>query len=141
MLNLNTKFGRVAKKHLQSEYFVWLTTVDSTGTPQPRPVWFIWEKDSLLVFSRANSYKLKHIQNNPHVSLHFNSADKKAEKHLIVFTGTAVIEANAKPANKIRAYMKKYRTGIVGLGSTPEQFADEYSVAIQITPAKLRGGE
>ncbi len=141
MLNLNTKFGRIAKKHLKSEYFVWLTTVDSTGTPQPRPVWFIWEKNSFLIFSRANSYKLKHIQKNPQVSLHFNSADKKAEKHVIIFTGTAVIESNAKPANKISAYVKKYRAGIVGLGASPEQFAGEYSVAIRITPAKLRGGE
>lgn len=141
MLNLNTKFGRVAKTHLKSEYFVWLTTIDSTGTPQPRPVWFIWEKDSFLIFSQAKAHKLKHIQKNPQVSLHFNSADKKAEKHLIIFTGTAVIESNAMPANKISAYMKKYKAGIIGLGATPEQFAGEYSVAIRIPPAKLRGGE
>ena len=68
MLNLNTKFGRVAKKHLKNEYFVWLTTVDSTGTPQPRPVWFIWEKDSFLIFSQEKAYKLKHIRKNPQVS-------------------------------------------------------------------------
>lgn len=141
MLNLNTKFGRVARKHLQSEYFVWLTTVDSTGTPQPRPVWFIWDKDSFLIFSQAKAHKLKHIQKNPQVSLHFNSADKKAQERLIIFTGTASIDVNSLPAHKIRAYMKKYNEGIIGLEKTPEQFAGEYSVAIRIAPAKLRGGE
>lgn len=141
MLNLNTKFGRVAKKHLKSEYFVWLTTVDANGTPQPRPVWFIWEKDSFLIFSQAKAHKLKHIQKNPQVSVHFNSADKKGEKRLIVFTGTARFDKSVAPAHKLRAYVKKYKDGIVGLGATPEQFAGEYSVAIRITPTKLRGWE
>ena len=141
MLSLNTKFGRVAKKHLMSEYFVWLTTVDATGTPQPRPVWFIWEKDSFLIFSQAKAHKLKHIQKNPQISLHFNTADKKGEKRLIVFTGTARFDKSAAPAHKLRAYLKKYKEGIVGLGATPEQFAGEYSVAIRITPTKLRGWE
>jgi PPOX class probable F420-dependent enzyme len=131
----------LAKKHLKSEYFVWLTTVDSTGTPQPRPVWFIWEKDSFLIFSKPMAHKLKHIQKNPQASLHFNSADKKAQKRLIIFTGTASIEKNAAPAHKNRAYIKKYKGGITGLDKTPEQFAGEYSVAIRITPAKLRGWE
>lgn len=141
MIDWKTKIGRVAKKHLKSEYFVWLTTMDATGTPQPRPVWFIWEKDSFLIFSQAKAHKLKHIKKNPQVSLHFNSADKKGEKRLIVFTGTAQIENTAAPAHKLRAYMKKYRAGITGLGATPEQFAGEYSVAIRITPTKLRGWE
>lgn len=141
MINLNTKFGRIAKQHLKSEYFVWLTTVDSTGTPQPRPVWFIWEKDSFLIFSQAKAHKLKHIEKNPQVSLHFNSADKKGEKRLIVFTGTATIEKQPTPANKHRAYLKKYKEGIVRLGATPAQFSSEYSVAIRIAPSKLRGWE
>ncbi|HMS00498.1 MAG TPA: TIGR03667 family PPOX class F420-dependent oxidoreductase [Anaerolineales bacterium] len=141
MLNLNTKFGRVAKKHLKNEYFVWLTTVDSTGTPQPRPVWFIWEKDSFLIFSQEKAYKLKHIRKNPQVSLHFNSADQQGDKRLIIFTGTAKTEKRSLPAHKVRAYMKKYKEGIKGLGTSPEQFSDEYSVAIRVAPAKLRGWE
>ncbi|MCC6498673.1 MAG: TIGR03667 family PPOX class F420-dependent oxidoreductase [Anaerolineales bacterium] len=141
MIDFKSKFGRLALKQIQSEYFVWLTTVDSNGAPQPRPVWFIWEKDSFLVFSQKKAHKVKHIRKNPQVSLHFNTADKKGEKRLIVFTGTARLEKNAAPAHKIRAYMKKYKTGIAGLGATPEQFSSEYSVAIRIAPVKLRGWE
>lgn len=140
-MNLNTKFGRAVKKHLKSEYFVWLTTVDSTGTPQPRPVWFIWEKDSFLIFSQAKAHKLKHIKAKPQVSLHFNTMDKKGEKRLIVFTGTAKIEKKTLPAHKIRAYVRKYKSGIIGLNTTPEQFGGEYSVAIRIVPTNLRGWE
>jgi PPOX class probable F420-dependent enzyme len=118
-----------------------LTTVDSTGTPQPRPVWFIWENDTVLIYSQAKAYKLKHIQNNPNVSLHFNSADAQGEKRLIMFTGTAIIDKNALPTNKLRAYMRKYKSGITNLNMTADQFAKEYSVAIRITPTNLRGWE
>lgn len=141
MIDFNTKFGRFAKKHLKSEYFIWLTTVDSTGTPQPRPVWFIWENDTVLIYSQAKAYKLKHIQNNPNVALHFNSADAQGEKRLIMFTGTAVIDKNAMPTNKLRAYMRKYKSGITNLNMTADQFAKDYSVAIRITPTNLRGWE
>ena len=141
MINLNTKFGRVAKKHLKSEYFVWLTTVDSTGAPQPRPVWFIWDDDSFLIYSQAKAHKLKHIGKNPRVSLHFNTEDNKGEKRLIILTGMATIEKGSIPANKHRGYLKKYKQGIIDLGATPKQFAGEYSVAVRITPTKLRGWE
>jgi PPOX class probable F420-dependent enzyme len=76
MLDLNSKFGRVVKKHLKNEYFIWLTTVDAKGAPQPRPVWFIWEDDSFLIFSQPNAFKVKHLKNNPRVSLHFNTEDE-----------------------------------------------------------------
>ena len=141
MLDLNSKFGRFAKRYLKSEYFIWLTTVDSTGTPQPRPVWFIWEDDTVLIFSQAKAYKVKHIQKNPNVSLHFNSADAQGEKRLIMFTGVAKIDQNCPPANKVRAYLRKYKSGIISLNTTPLQFSREYSIAIRITPTNLRGWE
>ena len=141
MIDLNTNFGRFATKHLQSEYFIWLTTVDSTGTPQPRPVWFIWENDTVLIFSQPKAYKIKHIQHNPNVSLHFNTEDEKADKRLIILTGTAKIDKNCPPANKLRAYIRKYKSGIIALNSTPLQFSQEYSVAIRITLTNLRGWE
>jgi PPOX class probable F420-dependent enzyme len=141
MLDFSTKFGRFAKRHLKSEYFIWLTTIDSSGIPQPKPVWFIWENNSFVIFSQAKAHKVEHIRKNPNVSLHFNSADEKGEKRLIIFTGTAVIDKKSPPLNKIRAYMRKYKSGMIAMNVTPDQFANEYSVAIRIVPAKLRGWE
>lgn len=141
MIDFKSKLGRAAKKHLRNEYFIWLTTVDSTGTPQPRPVWFIWENDSFLIYSQAAAHKVKHLRNNPQVSLHFNSADARGEQGIFVFPGRARIDRSAPPAHRHRAYMKKYKAGIIGLNATPEQFAGEYSAAIRIAPAKMRGWE
>jgi len=143
MLDFKTKFGRFAKKHLKHEYFIWLTTVDSTGTPQPRPVWFIWDHDTILIFSQAKAHKVKHILKNSNVALNFNTADQDGEKRLVIITGTAQVDQKARPANKIPAYIRKYNSGIANLSSNadPEQFGAEYSVAIRITPTNLRGWE
>lgn len=139
MLDFNSKFGRTIKKHLKNQYFVWLTTVDAKGTPQPRPVWFIWEEDSFLIFSQPNAYKVKHLKNNPKVSLNFNTTDKDGEKDVIIFIGEAMFDKKVQAANKVKAYMKKYKTGIMGLNATPEEFSKEYSTAIRIKPAEVRG--
>jgi len=139
MLDLNSKFGRLVKKHLKNEYFVWLTTVDLKGTPQPRPVWFIWENDSFLIFSQPNAYKVKHLKNNSKVSLNFNTTDEAGEKDVIIFIGEAAIDKNVPPAHEVKAYLKKYKTGIIGLNATPEEFGKEYSTAIRIKPTEVRG--
>lgn len=139
MLDLNSKFGRVVKKHLKDEYFIWLTTVDAKGAPQPRPVWFVWEDGSFLIFSQPNAFKVRHLKRNPKAALHFNTADEAGEQHVIIFSGEATFDENAPPAHQHRAYMRKYKTGILHLNSTPEEFSREYSTAIRIRPTEVRG--
>lgn len=140
MIDLTTEFGRAVKQHLEHQYVIWLTTVDSNLTPQPRPVWFIWENELFLIFSQPQAYKVKHIRENPQVALHFNT-DERGDKHVIVFTGEAVIDAEGPPAYENPAYMKKYKDGILQLGTTPEEFGADYSIAIRIHPTELRGWE
>ena len=140
MVDLKSKFGRVVKRHLENDYVIWLTTVDSNLAPQPRPVWFVWEEETFLIFSQAKAYKVKHITKNPKVSLNFNT-DETGEEHVIVFVGDATIDVQCPPAHKVPAYFKKYQSGIADLNMTPEEFSTEYSTAIRIRPTELRGWE
>ena len=140
MIELNSDFGKVVQKHLNEEHAIWLTTVDPHGTPQPRPVWFIWEQDSFLIFSQAKAHKLVHIRKNPKVALHFNT-DETGDKHVIVFTGEAFIDTDTSPAYHVPAYLEKYKNGVAGLEMTPDEFSREYSVPIRIRPAKVCGWE
>lgn len=139
MIDFKSKLGRKAMRHLKKEYFVWLTTVDSNAAPQPRPVWFILKDDTLLMYSQPGAFKLKHIINNPKVSLHFNTPDPKGESDVIVFSGIAKIDTRAEAVNKNSLYMRKYRIGIKELGSTPQQFTQAYSTAVRIKLTSLRG--
>jgi PPOX class probable F420-dependent enzyme len=140
MIDLTSTFGQAVKVHLKDQYVIWLTTVDSNLKPQPRPVWFIWEADSFLVFSQEKAYKVAHIKKNPMVALHFNT-DETGDKHVIVFTGEASIDANCPPAYKVDAYFEKYKQGISDLDMTPEGFSNEYCIAIRIQPTEIRGWE
>lgn len=138
MIDLTSKFGRKAKRHLRQQYVVWLTTVGSDQTPQPRPVWFIWDGAAFLIFSQPHAHKVQHITTQPRVALHFNT-DETGDKDVIIFTGDAVIDLTVPPAHKVRAYLRKYRTCIAALGLTPAEFSQEYSTAIRVTPTSLRG--
>jgi PPOX class probable F420-dependent enzyme len=140
MIDLTSDFGRVVERHINAEYVIWLTTVASNHTPQPRPVWFIWEKDSFLVFSQAKAHKVAHIKKYPKVALHFNT-DESGDKHVIVFTGEASIDADCPAAHLVSAYFEKYKEGIAALDMTPQEFSREYSIPLRIHPAEVRGWE
>ena len=139
MIDFTSEFGQTVKRHIDEDYFIWLTTIDSALSPQPRPVWFIWDKDSFLIFSEPKAHKVRHIMKHPNVALHFNTADKKGEQDVIVVLGTAIIDSNAPPAYKVPAYLKKYKTGITDLDLSSEEMGDKYSVAIRVKPISIRG--
>ena len=138
MTDSKKKLESKAKRLIKQEYVIWLTTVDSTRTPQPRPVWFVWDKDAFLIFSQPGAHKLAHIRRNPYVSLHFNT-DNTGDQDVVVYLGIATLVEKGIPAHKIAAYFRKYKTGIKELGMTPEGFSHEYSMAIRVKPSSLRG--
>ena len=137
MIDGNTEFGQRVARRLAEEQIGWLTTVDSTGTPQPRPVWFLWQDNSLLIYSRPGTRKLEHIVRNPRVSLNLDGDGRGGD--IVVLTGFAEIELQAPPANQLLAYVEKYRAGFERIGMTAPAFALVYSVAIRVHVDKLRG--
>ena len=140
MTDLASEFDGEVQQRLSEEYFVWLTTVGSDITPQPRPVWFIWQDNSFLVFSQSHAHKVRHLSRHQRVALHFN-ADKTGDNEVLVIIGNATIDHQAPPAEQVPAYMAKYHKGIADLNMTPAEFSREYSVAIRITPTSWRGAE
>ena len=137
LIETNTEFGQRVTRRLEAELIGWLTTVDSSGTPQPRPVWFLWDGETFLIYSRTNTYKLSHISANPQVSLNLDGDGQGGD--IIIFTGKAWFDDKALPANELPAYVEKYRDGMTGISMTPDQFAEAYPVALRITPTKVRG--
>lgn len=136
-IDLKTEFGQRVKRRLEEEQIIWLTSVGSDGTPQPRPVWFIWDGQTILIYSRPNTAKLRHIAFNSRVALHFDG--NSAGGDIVVLTGEAIITAGAAPPDQNEAYLAKYAAGIKRINHTPAQFANNYSVAIRVTPNRLRG--
>jgi PPOX class probable F420-dependent enzyme len=138
MLELPSKLRGQVKRRLSKEYFAWLTTVGTDLAPQPRPIWFIWDHDTFLIYSQPKAHKVRHLMQHPRVAVHFN-ADATADQDVLVFIGNARIDPDAPPPHKVRAYMNKYRDGIAGLKMTPEEMSAEYSTAIRVAVTSVRG--
>ena len=51
---------------------IWLTTVSADGQPQTSPVWFLWQDDRFLVYSLADSPRVRNLRANPRVSLNLD---------------------------------------------------------------------
>lgn len=137
MINLNGKFGRQVARRLKKDPVIWFTTVGSDLTPQPRPVWFIWDGESFLIFSQPGAHKVHHIKAHPKVALSLTEDERGPE--VAVITGTASADLSVPPAHHVDAYFKKYKKRIAGLGMSPEEFSREYSLGIRVIPLTLRG--
>ena len=135
----STPFGERVARRLRDERLIWLTTVDAKGTPQPTPVWFLWDEatSTFLIYSLTNAKRQAHLQQNPRVALNFDGNGKGGD--IFVFTGEAQVSSDDPLADQLPAYVEKYRDFITRSFGTPANFASKYSVALRIRPMALRG--
>jgi len=136
-MDFESRLGRKALRKLKREQVLWLTSVDDRGRPQPRPVWFHWNGEDVLIFSQPKAAKVRQIAARPDVALHFNS--DAAANEVVVFLGEAHALRESVAPERVKAYLRKYRRGIVDLKMTPASFQSEYSVPILVRPTALRG--
>ncbi len=137
LIDTSTEFGERVARRLKDEQIAWFTTVSRDGTPQPRPVWFLWNGDSFLLFSEPQGFKVLHLVNNPKASIHLDGDGRGGD--IIVFIGEAFIEEQPVPEHDLDAYVEKYREGFRRIGTTPEAFAQNYQTAIRMIPLRVRG--
>jgi PPOX class probable F420-dependent enzyme len=136
-IDTTTDFGKRVERRLREETMIWLTTVRRDGTPQPTPVWFLWDGETVLMYSRPNQQKERNIAHNPKVALHFDGDGRGGD--IIVLTGEAQIVIDAPPASNVPAYVEKYAEPIKRIGMEAASFAAAYPIAIRITPTDVRG--
>lgn len=132
----STPFGRQVRDRLASESVIWFTSVGRDGTPQPNPVWFLWEDGSILVYNASGANRIDHVRRRPRVSLHFNSTNGGG---IAVLTGTAEVADAEPPADQHEAYLAKYADGMSQVSGSPAAFATTYSVPIRVRPTNIRG--
>jgi PPOX class probable F420-dependent enzyme len=137
MWDVTTAFGARVERRLTEETIIWLVTQGKNGTPQPSPVWFLREGDSLLIYSKPDTPKLSNIARAPRVALHFDSDGRGGD--IIIFTGTAALAPDAPLLTEVPAYLQKYGEDIKRIGMTAENFAKAYTAALRVTIEAVRG--
>jgi PPOX class probable F420-dependent enzyme len=125
------------RDRLADEAVAWLTTVTSTGGPFPTPVWFVADESDLVVFSAPDARKLAHIDRQPQVTLHLNSAPEGSG--IAVITGIARFERPVRPSLQ-PGFLEKYGQRIARRGLSADRFDRLSPVRILIRPTRVWRG-
>lgn len=122
------------ERHLTGDQIAWLVTVTPTGRPAPRPVWFVWDGAAIIIYSLNQGAKIRHIQANNQVAVHFNSDAGGGD--VVVISGRAEFFTDAPPPSEFPGLLDKYAAAISRMGRTPQWYDDEYGVALRVTPER-----
>ncbi|WP_410656051.1 TIGR03667 family PPOX class F420-dependent oxidoreductase [Amycolatopsis sp. lyj-112] len=118
------------------EKVAWLTTISPKGRPSPRPVWFVLDGDDVIVFSRPDTAKTRHIEGNAEVSIHFNSDEYGGS--ILVIGGRAEILPDGLPSEQ-PGFLDKYEENYPAIDYDAAKFDKEYHVRIRIRPERTWG--
>ncbi len=135
----DSAFGQRACSRLAAEKVVWLTTTAADGTPQPNPVWFLWDDDSesVLVYNANDANRLDHVAVRPRVSLNFDGDGHGGD--IVVLAGVAEQALDVPSADQHDGYLAKYSADVQRVSGDPAGFAKRYSVPLRIRITKVRG--
>ncbi|MEN8041406.1 MAG: TIGR03667 family PPOX class F420-dependent oxidoreductase [Actinomycetota bacterium] len=127
--------GAEVIERLDNERIGWLTTVAPDGTPQTSPIWFLWEPDSVLIYS-LESARARNLANHSRVSLNLDGNGLGGD--IVVIEGTATISDDTPSCVDNPDYLAKYKPVMDDYGWTPEWFAERYCVPVRIEITKYR---
>jgi PPOX class probable F420-dependent enzyme len=132
-----TPFGERVRRRLRDEVFIWFTTVGADGTPQPNPVWFVWDDGDVLIYNRPDARRLAHLRRDAQVSLHFNASAGGGD--VVVLSGRAERADDEPPPHERSAYLDKYRDEMIRVSGSLEAFSADYPVPVRVRIGRVRG--
>ena len=135
MLDLTKERDAHIDKRLRAELMMWLSTVRPDGRPHLVPVWFLWDGETILIFSQPNQQKLRNLQHNPNVMVALDTAGQGDD--VVMIEGKAELLNDPAVSAALPAYAEKYKQRLELYGWTGEAMAQDYSQAIRITPTKI----
>lgn len=133
---IDTAAARRLHRFLATEPVVWISSVRPDGTPHLVPIWFTWDGESLLVFSKPHAQKVRNMRANPTVMLALG--DPTADFDVVLVEARA--ELDSRPARELPvAHLAKYRDRMAALGLSAESFLAVYSQVIRFRPTRPLG--
>ena len=137
LLDTSTPEGKRVQKRLRNELIIWLATSGADGRPHAVPVWFWWDGKSFLIYS-VPGQKVKDIEANPNVALHFNTTADGDD--VVRIDGEAAQLRRHPLAYRVPTYIRKYARLVKSYDWTPEDFSRKYHIALRIKPTRVRLG-
>jgi PPOX class probable F420-dependent enzyme len=122
---------------LRRDHVLWLSSVSNDGHPHLVPLWFVWEDDRIVAFSKPNARKVRNLRSDPRTMLAVGTPGPDF--------GVELIEARAElphaPAAELmpRGFAAKYRRLLQRAGLSAQRFAEVYSQPIVLRPTRFLG--
>jgi PPOX class probable F420-dependent enzyme len=122
---------------LRTDHVVWLSSVQADGRPHLVPVWFHWDGEQIVAFSKPHARKVDNLRDQPLVMLAVGAPGPDFEVELIEATAElpTAHAADLMPSG----FGAKYRDLLHRAGLTVQRFAEVYSQPIVLRPTRFLG--
>ena len=135
VLDLSNPKDAHIDERLRAEPIIWLATTRPDGRPHLVPVWFLWDGETITIYSQPDNRKMRNLQHNPDVSLALNTADEGDD--VVIVEGKAELLGQSTQTMNNPAYLEKYDRLIKDMQTTPDEIAASYSEVIRVTPTRF----
>ena len=126
-----------AEAALREDPVVWLSSVQADGRPHLVPVWFHWDGETIVAFSKPRARKIDNLRDEPRVMLAVGTPGPDFDIELI----EAMAELPDSPAGDLMpaGFGAKYRELLRRGNLTVQRFAEVYSQPIVLRPTRFLG--
>jgi PPOX class probable F420-dependent enzyme len=126
-----------AYRALVDDPVVWMSSVQRDGRPHVVPVWFHWDGERIVAFSKPNARKVDNLRDQPRVMLAVGTPGPDFEVELI----EATAELPDAPAAEYvpDGFGSKYRDLLRRAGLSLQRFTEVYSQPIVLRPVRFLG--
>jgi len=127
----------VTETALREDPVVWLSSVQRNGRPHLVPVWFCWDGERIVAFSKPGARKIENLRSRPDVMLAVGTPGPDFDVELI----EATAELPDAPSSTLMppAFGQKYAELLRRANLTVQRFAEVYSQAIVLRPTRFLG--
>lgn len=126
-----------AEAALRDDPVVWLSSVQADGRPHLVPVWFHWDGEQIVAFSKPRARKVDNLRDEPRVMLAVGTPGPDFQVELI--EATAELPDSAAADVMPAGFGAKYRELLRRANLTVQRFAEVYSQPIVLRPTRFLG--
>jgi PPOX class probable F420-dependent enzyme len=122
---------------LERDEVIWLSSIRPDGRPHLVPVWFVWNDDSIVVFSKPGAQKVRNLRRDPRAMVAIGEATAGFDIELI--EAEADVAPGSSDETARERFATKYEAALRRAASTVEEFATVYSQSIRLRPTRWLG--
>jgi PPOX class probable F420-dependent enzyme len=122
---------------LATDEVAWLSSVRPDGRPHLVAVWFHWDGERVVAFSKPHAKKVENLRREPRVMIAVGTPGPEFELELI----EADAELPAAPTAEVipHGFGRKYADLLRRAGLTVQRFTEVYSQPIVMKPTRFLG--